>query len=77
VGASGMFVLFKHTGWKEPVMYHCSAKWATFLLSLRDWVERGKGRPELDDLKIYVGDYDGVLLSLGVGPGAPDLSADP
>jgi uncharacterized protein YndB with AHSA1/START domain len=52
------FVLFKHAGWKEPVefMYHCSTKWATFLLSLRDWVERGKGTPEPDDLKIYVGD---------------------
>lgn len=55
---SQTFVLFKHAGWKEPVefMYHCSTKWATFLLSLRDWVERGKGTPEPDDLKIYVGD---------------------
>ena len=52
------FVLFKHAGWKEPVefMHHCSTKWATFLLSLRDLVERGKGRPAPDDLKIHVGD---------------------
>jgi hypothetical protein len=52
------FILFKHAGWKEPVefMHHCSTKWATFLLSLRDWVERGKGRPEPDDLKIHVAD---------------------
>ncbi len=52
------FVLFKHAGWKEPVefMYHCSTKWATFLLSLRDWVETGAGRPSPYDLKIHVGD---------------------
>lgn len=52
------FVLFTHAGWKKPVefMRHCSTKWATFLLSLRDAVERGKGRPAPDDLKIHLGD---------------------
>jgi uncharacterized protein YndB with AHSA1/START domain len=52
------FVLFKHANWKEPVefMHHCSTKWATFLLSLRDWVERGEGRPAPYDIKIHVGD---------------------
>ena len=52
------FVLFKHAGWKEPVefMHHCSTKWATFLFSLRDFVERGKGTPEPHDVKIHVGD---------------------
>ena len=52
------FVLFKQAAWKEPVefMYHRSTKWATFLLSLRDWVEHGRGNPEPDDIKIYVGD---------------------
>jgi uncharacterized protein YndB with AHSA1/START domain len=47
-------VLFAHRGWREEVefMAHCSMKWATFLLSLRDLVERGQGRPAPDDLKI-------------------------
>jgi uncharacterized protein YndB with AHSA1/START domain len=52
------FVIFKHAGWKEPVefMHHCSTKWATFLLSLRDWLERNEGRPTPYDIKIHVGD---------------------
>jgi uncharacterized protein YndB with AHSA1/START domain len=51
-------VLFTHANWKKPVefMHHCSTKWATFLLSLRDWVERADGRPSPYDLKIGVGD---------------------
>jgi uncharacterized protein YndB with AHSA1/START domain len=52
------FVLFKHSGWKEPVafMHHCSTKWATFLLSLRDLLEGSKARPYPHDVKIHVGD---------------------
>jgi uncharacterized protein YndB with AHSA1/START domain len=52
------FILFKHANWKEPVefMHHCSTKWATFLLSLRDELESGKGRPQPRDVKIHVGD---------------------
>jgi uncharacterized protein YndB with AHSA1/START domain len=52
------FVLFKHANWKEPVefMHHCSTKWATFLLSLMELVERGSGRPAPHDTKIHVGD---------------------
>lgn len=52
------FVLFAHSGWREPVefMHHCSTKWATFLLSLRDLVESSQGRPAPRDLKIHVGD---------------------
>ncbi|HEV2750254.1 MAG TPA: SRPBCC domain-containing protein [Gemmatimonadales bacterium] len=40
-------VLFGHRNWREPVefMAHCSMKWATFLLSLRQLVETGKGKP--------------------------------
>jgi uncharacterized protein YndB with AHSA1/START domain len=47
-------VLFKHEGWKEPVefMHHCSTKWATYLLSLKELVETGTGRPSPDDLRI-------------------------
>jgi len=47
-------VLFGHRNWSEAVeaTYHCSMKWATFLLSLREFLETGKGRPSPHDLKI-------------------------
>jgi uncharacterized protein YndB with AHSA1/START domain len=47
-------VLFGHRKWREEVefMAHCSTKWATFLLSLRDLVETGKGKPAPGDLRI-------------------------
>ncbi|WP_067538300.1 SRPBCC family protein [Nocardia crassostreae] len=47
-------VLFKHQDWKEPVdfMHHCSTKWATYLVSLKQLLETGKGAPSPDDLKI-------------------------
>jgi uncharacterized protein YndB with AHSA1/START domain len=52
------FVVFSHAKWKRPVefMHHCSTKWATFLLSLKDWLERSEGRPAPYDVKIHVGD---------------------
>lgn len=45
---------FGHRNWKEPVefMGHCSMKWAVFLLSLRELVETGQGKPAPEDLKI-------------------------
>jgi uncharacterized protein YndB with AHSA1/START domain len=47
-------VLFRHEGWVEPVefMYHCSTKWAVFLLSLKQFVETGVGAPDPRDVKI-------------------------
>ncbi|MEV4540245.1 Uncharacterized conserved protein YndB, AHSA1/START domain [Micromonospora echinaurantiaca] len=47
-------VQFRHEGWREPVefMHHCSTKWATFLLSLKELVETGRGRPAPDDVRI-------------------------
>ena len=47
-------VLFRHEGWKEPVefMYHCSTKWATYLMSLKKLVETGKGEPSPYDVQI-------------------------
>ena len=40
-------VLFKHEGWEQPVefMHHCSTKWASYLLSLKQLVETGTGAP--------------------------------
>ena len=47
-------LVFGPRNWKEPVefMAHCSMKWAVFLLSLRELLETGQGKPAPDDLKI-------------------------
>lgn len=47
-------VLFKHADWKEAgeFMHHCSTKWATFLLSLKELIETGKGAPSPHDIQI-------------------------
>jgi hypothetical protein len=47
-------MIFGHRNWREAVefMAHCSMKWAVFLLSLRDYVETGTGKPSPQDLKI-------------------------
>jgi uncharacterized protein YndB with AHSA1/START domain len=47
-------ILFGHRKWPDAVAFmgHCSMKWAVFLLSLREYVETGKGRPSPGDLKI-------------------------
>lgn len=47
-------LMFGHRNWREAVDFtaHCSMKWATFLLSLKELVETGKGKPAPDDLKI-------------------------
>ncbi len=47
-------VLFKHEGWREPVefMHHCSTKWGTFLMSLKQLLETGKGAPFPRDVHI-------------------------
>jgi uncharacterized protein YndB with AHSA1/START domain len=47
-------VLFSHTGWREPVefMYHCSTKWATYLMSLKQYVQSGAGEPSPRDVVI-------------------------
>jgi len=47
-------VRFGHRNWREAVEFteHCSMKWATFLLSLKDLVETGRGKPSPHDIKI-------------------------
>lgn len=46
-------LLFKHEGWREPVefMHHCSTKWASFLMSLKQLIETDSGRPAPRDVK--------------------------
>ena len=45
---------FTHRGWAEetPFHYHCFMKWASFLLSLKEYLELGEGRPFPDDIQI-------------------------
>jgi uncharacterized protein YndB with AHSA1/START domain len=47
-------IIFGHRNWREAIEFtaHCSMKWAVFLLSLREYVETGKGKPSPYDLKI-------------------------
>lgn len=49
-----VIIIFGHRNWAEATesMAHCSMKWAVFLLSLRELVETGKGKPSPGDLKI-------------------------
>lgn len=45
---------FGHLDWRESTNFqaHCSMKWATFLLSLKAFVETGTGRPFPEDIPI-------------------------
>lgn len=47
-------VLFAHEGWAEPIefMHHCSTKWGTFMMSLKQLLETGTGAPHPDDVPI-------------------------
>ena len=47
-------VLFTHAGWREPVefMHHCSTKWGSYLMSLKQLVETGWGAPSPDDVRV-------------------------
>jgi uncharacterized protein YndB with AHSA1/START domain len=40
-------VRFAHAGWREPVefMGHCTTKWASFLLGLKNGLEAGQATP--------------------------------
>lgn len=47
-------VIFSHKNWREEVEFkaHCSMKWAIFMLSLKEFIETGKGKPSPYDIKI-------------------------
>ena len=49
------WVHFIHSGWRSDsgTFPHCSTKWAVFMLSLKDLLEKGKGQPAPNDLEIY------------------------
>lgn len=45
---------FRHSNWRENAKSfpHCSIGWAIFLISLKEFVETGKGRPHPYDMPI-------------------------
>lgn len=45
---------FSQSNWQAvtEMFSHCSTKWAVFLLSLKDYLETGKGRPFPNDIHI-------------------------
>ncbi len=47
-------VLFGHRNWRESVEFtaHCSTKWAVFLMSLKELIETGTGKPAPRDIQI-------------------------
>lgn len=49
-----VIVRFRHANWQSTsnFMAHCSTKWAVFLLSLKDLIETGKGKPFPNDIQI-------------------------
>lgn len=51
---SQTYVLFLHSNWKQrsDFMGHCSTKWAVFLLSLKEAIETGNGKPFPNDIHI-------------------------
>lgn len=50
-------VRFAHRNWREAVEFteHCSTKWATYLLSLKQFVETGQGKPAPED--VWIGNW--------------------
>ena len=47
-------VRFAHRNWRESSEFtaHCSTKWAVFLMSLKELIETGRGKPAPRDIKI-------------------------
>jgi uncharacterized protein YndB with AHSA1/START domain len=48
------FVFFRQTGWRDgtEMFPHYSMRWSVFLLSLKDFLETGKGHPSPHDIAI-------------------------
>ena len=54
-----VMVDFQHADWKQATRFmgHCSTKWAVFLLSLKDYMETGTGKPFPHDIHINHTDF--------------------
>jgi len=55
-----VMVNFQHADWEAETRFlaHCSTKWAVFMLSLKDYLETGTGRPFPDDIPINHTDFN-------------------
>ena len=55
-----VMVNFQHADWKQATRFmgHCSTKWAVFLLSLKDYLETGHGKPFPHDIHINHTDFN-------------------
>ncbi len=56
--ADQVWVRLEHenTAASEEDFLYFSTKWTCYLLSLRDFIETGRGRPYPNDIKIHLGD---------------------
>ena len=54
-----VMVNFQHADWKQatPFLAHCSTKWGIFMLSLKDYLETGTGKPFPHDIHINHTDF--------------------
>jgi uncharacterized protein YndB with AHSA1/START domain len=54
-----VFINFSHKNWVQQTSLcsHCSTKWAVFLLSLKDYLEKGQGQPFPGDVHINHTDF--------------------
>ena len=54
-----IIVNFQHADWQQATRFmgHCSTKWAVFLLSLKDYLETGAGKPFPFDIHINHTDF--------------------
>jgi len=54
-----VFINFSHKNWAHQtnLCSHCSTKWAVFMLSLKDYLEKGKGQPFPNDVQVNHSDY--------------------
>jgi len=54
-----VFINFSHTNWAQQssLCSHCSTKWAVFMLSLKGYLEKGKGQAFPDDVHVNHNDF--------------------
>jgi len=54
-----VFINFSHKNWAHQtnLCSHCSTKWAVFMLSLKDYLEKGKGQPFPNDVHVNHTNY--------------------
>ncbi len=53
-GGNQCYVHFSHSGWRSQsgILPHSSTKWAVFMLSLKDFLEKGAGHPWPKDVQV-------------------------